>query len=815
MTLEDVQSEKLALKRSSDTLPVDSPKAIKRRRTAPVDLQPSSLSTDKARIVPDGTALQPVSQNAHTESLSSAASKSTSQTASGAKGTASLDAKNGVESDDDYSDLSSVVASDSESDEVGRPLRKVQKVNGHTPMFEAQKLRTPSPEIQEPNHGQDHGPCETNLVPPVIPTLARDKPSARKRTIREPPAGRKRKVTTESPRVGQEARERRCSNRLDHTEKGSLQAQNTPVKPFDAAGTRRTPRRVGRRKNIDVQGSNPQVPENDTFSPDVTESEERTRPTSNGNDTGTSLGLGEESAATTTSVNEENSEMQGTQASPLLDGDSVVSSVLELSKTLDEEELGGAERKRTHDTEVAVSPSAKAQSSVSVMKPDVDEHSSYRPSSDHSDVDSSTRSSRRAHLRRSKAKNIIRIPAVDTPLSKKLRKLDISDASVLEQARGNPVQTNAESTSAVGKGGAELVAVGRSQRQVQVICRSSMHMENVRVQSSRCKTRSYARYPACSACVGAQAGATCRFLDFRAFLCGNQPKDHAVFLSDDAADDLGLDKLASLQHFPTLSKDLEYKLFLSYDAFIASAEKELAHIPADDQDKRGRDDGMPLHCIKRPLPNVRQSCDACEQGIYNVHYYCVKCGRDYCITCFEEHWMAASDSLDDGRNREQSSTEPKTRSIHYCRKSKTEGIKFHGYRDMLVISRWSKKQMQDALGWVKRWMDIHRERVRDRIQHDEECAAGMANQASDQPLTSERNDADGQERSEETSLISSPCEILEEHLEVGRKPTENTPHEHGNSNKLSVPTITDGQLLHNHPETMLTDEPESGGSKSC
>ncbi|TPX66285.1 hypothetical protein SpCBS45565_g04598 [Spizellomyces sp. 'palustris'] len=234
---------------------------------------------------------------------------------------------------------------------------------------------------------------------------------------------------------------------------------------------------------------------------------------------------------------------------------------------------------------------------------------------------------------------------------------------------------------------------------------------DLQVQAFSCKTGKYGRYDRCRPCL-AKKGEPCRFQGMRAFRMKDKiPIEDPYFFSDKPMDDVNVPSIPQPGSFPPLSDATAYKLCSSYTAFRECIGRELAHITAYASGNRTT---ASLHCIKHPIPFTRQTCDICEQGIYNTYYMCTICGRDMCLLCVEEGW-----GVPNGHASEAGKTGPIVESIKHA-DTKTGNAKnpmmvcsfrrTHDMRNFLVISRWDIDQMTRSRDWVQGWMKQHANR---------------------------------------------------------------------------------------------------------
>ncbi|KAJ3168063.1 putative JmjC domain-containing histone demethylation protein 2C [Geranomyces variabilis] len=152
---------------------------------------------------------------------------------------------------------------------------------------------------------------------------------------------------------------------------------------------------------------------------------------------------------------------------------------------------------------------------------------------------------------------------------------------------------------------------------------------------------------------------------------------------------------AGVKAWPRMTEFLEYQLFFVKDAFLETVDKELDHVT------RVRE--RP-HCVKAPVAGTRQTCDYCEQGIYNMYYMCMQCGKDICLLCADEGWGPTA-----------AATTPKSQgsaatNIHRCTYRRP-----HGLETFLLVGRWTVEQMKIAREWMVGWFETHGERLRQHI----------------------------------------------------------------------------------------------------
>ncbi|KND04187.1 uncharacterized protein SPPG_01621 [Spizellomyces punctatus DAOM BR117] len=233
---------------------------------------------------------------------------------------------------------------------------------------------------------------------------------------------------------------------------------------------------------------------------------------------------------------------------------------------------------------------------------------------------------------------------------------------------------------------------------------------DLQVQAFPCKSGKYGHYDRCRPCL-AKKGEPCRFQGMRAFRMKDKtPIEDPYFFSDKPMEDVNVPSIPHSGNFPPLSDATAYKLCLSYTAFRECIDRELAHITAYASGNRTT---ASLHCIKRPIPLTRQTCDICEQGIYNTYYMCTICGRDMCLLCVEEGWGVpnghASEAVTSTVVKSFKDTDNKPTSVKnpimVCSFRRT-----HDMRNFLVISRWDIDQMTRSRDWVKGWMNQHANR---------------------------------------------------------------------------------------------------------
>ncbi|KAJ3145367.1 putative JmjC domain-containing histone demethylation protein 2C [Geranomyces variabilis] len=226
--------------------------------------------------------------------------------------------------------------------------------------------------------------------------------------------------------------------------------------------------------------------------------------------------------------------------------------------------------------------------------------------------------------------------------------------------------------------------------------------EGLFLQTTICKSKAVASFQKCSPCV-AKKGEPCRFIHFRA-LCVDPatglPSDVPRFRSETPTREWAREVVfpAGVTAWPRMVDFLEYQLFFVKDAFLETVDKELDHVTRM---------GAPPHCVKAPVAGTRQTCDYCEQGIYNAYYMCMRCGKDICLLCADEGWgpkaaVTTPKSHPDGG--------PAATNIHRCTYRRR-----HGLETFLLVGRWSIEQMKVAREWMVGWYETHGQRLRQQI----------------------------------------------------------------------------------------------------
>ncbi|KAI8587631.1 hypothetical protein BDZ88DRAFT_508741 [Geranomyces variabilis] len=226
--------------------------------------------------------------------------------------------------------------------------------------------------------------------------------------------------------------------------------------------------------------------------------------------------------------------------------------------------------------------------------------------------------------------------------------------------------------------------------------------EGLFLQTTICKSKAVASFQKCSPCV-AKKGEPCRFIHFRA-LCVDPatslPLDVPRFLSETPTREWAREDVfpAGVKAWPRMADFLEYQLFFVKDAFLETVDKELDHVTRME---------APPHCIKAPVAGTRQTCDYCEQGIYNVYYMCLRCGKDICLLCADEGWGPKAAVTTPKSHLEGG---PAATNIHRCTYRRR-----HGLETFLLVGRWNIDQMKVAREWMVGWYETHGQRLRQQI----------------------------------------------------------------------------------------------------
>ncbi|TPX58383.1 hypothetical protein PhCBS80983_g03198 [Powellomyces hirtus] len=218
----------------------------------------------------------------------------------------------------------------------------------------------------------------------------------------------------------------------------------------------------------------------------------------------------------------------------------------------------------------------------------------------------------------------------------------------------------------------------------------------MQVQNGSCQSSRYKHFEKCQSCIS-KNGQPCRFYDLRAFYTDEQgyPLGEPSFLAHKSNDDWAV--VPAPGEFPSLSSSARYSLLFSHKEFQDNVKHELTHIQAKN---------APPHRVRAPIPNTRQMCDFCEQGIYNTYYICKQCGKDLCLLCVEEGWRS---------HKAQEFTIPE---VHKCTYKRT-----HGMQNFLILSRWNVKQMENACSWVEGWVEQHGPSVQQEVATGERSLA--------------------------------------------------------------------------------------------
>ncbi|KAJ3144929.1 putative JmjC domain-containing histone demethylation protein 2C [Geranomyces michiganensis] len=218
--------------------------------------------------------------------------------------------------------------------------------------------------------------------------------------------------------------------------------------------------------------------------------------------------------------------------------------------------------------------------------------------------------------------------------------------------------------------------------------------KELKLQTTTCQAKVVSSFEKCTACVLRKGGQPCRFSHFRA-LSADPNTGGTCFVSATPTREWAREDVfpKGVKVWPRMADVLEYQLFFVRDAFMETVDKELEHVTRE---------GAPPHCVKAPDVGTRQTCDYCEQGIYNVYYLCIRCGKDICLLCSDEGW---------GPNAAQSALDLRAATaLHRCTYRRR-----HGLEDFLLVGRWSIEQMQVAREWMVGWFETHGERLRQQI----------------------------------------------------------------------------------------------------
>ncbi|CAB4389608.1 unnamed protein product [Rhizophagus irregularis] len=147
------------------------------------------------------------------------------------------------------------------------------------------------------------------------------------------------------------------------------------------------------------------------------------------------------------------------------------------------------------------------------------------------------------------------------------------------------------------------------------------------VQQGRCFSARYCCFEKCTACL-AKKSDKCRFIDIRVF---GQRKGKLVygpeFKSAEGPDPKSTYEIG-------VSED-EVKnvrvLDLIAPTFMKFLKKELPHLEM-------------AKIRKFPDRNICQLCDSCQTTIFSGYWMCCVCGKEYCLSCYEE-WNDSDDSF--------------------------------------------------------------------------------------------------------------------------------------------------------------------------
>ncbi|GBB87459.1 hypothetical protein RclHR1_13920010 [Rhizophagus clarus] len=146
------------------------------------------------------------------------------------------------------------------------------------------------------------------------------------------------------------------------------------------------------------------------------------------------------------------------------------------------------------------------------------------------------------------------------------------------------------------------------------------------VQQGRCFLSRYCRFEKCTACL-AKKSDKCRFNGIRVFGQRKELVYGPEFMSVEGPD-------PKSTYESGVSED-EVKnvrvLDLIAPTFMKFLQKELPHLEM-------------AKIRKFPDRNICQLCDSCQTTIFSGYWMCCVCGKEYCLSCYEE-WNGSDDSF--------------------------------------------------------------------------------------------------------------------------------------------------------------------------
>lgn len=196
----------------------------------------------------------------------------------------------------------------------------------------------------------------------------------------------------------------------------------------------------------------------------------------------------------------------------------------------------------------------------------------------------------------------------------------------------------------------------------------------IELQDGSCQRSKYRHLSRCMACVAKKTGEPCRFRGIRAFAIDNdgKPSGPPVFS--------GMSLPAHAQSLPT---GLIYptKWFVQpsveqVNRIKSSVAQILLPILQTEKQKLAGKESITIHRMREM--DVRVTCDRCLTSIFSASFICTKCGRDFCIDCYDvlEAYGRASP------NAEQPSL-----NLRYQTCGPSNKPHFHTSEDFLPVSR--------------------------------------------------------------------------------------------------------------------------------
>ncbi|CAJ0853726.1 10250_t:CDS:2, partial [Entrophospora sp. SA101] len=144
--------------------------------------------------------------------------------------------------------------------------------------------------------------------------------------------------------------------------------------------------------------------------------------------------------------------------------------------------------------------------------------------------------------------------------------------------------------------------------------------ENILAQENSCNNKKFLQFNRCQACVNKKSD-RCRFKNFRYF--DIDPVTYEIIEGSNFISDQNPAPMLESRGIPLSQEDKHYILDLIAPTFRTILQNELSHI-----DK--------ALCRKIPETNSRQLCDICQHIIFSGFWICIVCGREMCITCYDE-----------------------------------------------------------------------------------------------------------------------------------------------------------------------------------